>query len=590
MTNFKLIFAVLIGSLFLMASCSNMDELSYESNNVFSLICKKPENWISTRVATELNGSGTFVDSDCIEVFRENGESIILEYKEGKWTPELKGCTINSKLSALYPVLDSSSDKQRKVCINADQTTLENYIKSDILFATTTVKPGDPSTIIYFKHAMHRINIHLEGTIPDDLEIAVHSLLNGEISVMDGAVTVCDADYVWLKPYRIGTQDFSLLILPQDAQPFHVEEGLIRLTTKGKTISYKLDSSIKSFEAGKQTTINLTLKSDGTPVDEFCNKTWWVYGVKAPSFPGRDNIESYSVNVMDFPEGQWFRIAYEELGLPDEIEYLTWNKGCGWYDCNKRYDYVGDGNMCWAATASNLLHWWMNQNKKYIEAYDAEFGPEYPSKLSYARPSADFVPITQEKQDHSEIFNFFKNSFNNQASWASSGVNWFINGNTTNLITSNKKDFEGFFRKVFKPSDIVTTDTRNMSKEVFNSYMKDAFLHNRAIGFVVYDIVGVGTGMHAMTIWGAEFDSDGNVSYIYFCDNNYGEDEPNHASMKRFKVIYDKSSLPGITSLYTYICQPENKDGVIGRKFSLNALMLVDLRQDIWKKKYPNIE
>lgn len=119
MTKFKLIFAVLIGSFFLMASCSNMDELSHESNNIFSLICKKTGNRILTRVVTELNGYGMLIYSDCIAVFRENGESLIIEHEDGKWTPELKGCTTDLKLSAFYPVSDSSSEKHRKICISA---------------------------------------------------------------------------------------------------------------------------------------------------------------------------------------------------------------------------------------------------------------------------------------------------------------------------------------------------------------------------------------------------------------------------------------------------------------------------------------
>lgn len=50
-----------------------------------------------------------------------------------------------------------------------------------------------------------------------------------------------------------------------------------------------------------------------------------------------------------------------------EEEYLTWKEGSGWFDCNKTFNYYGDGNMCWAAAASNLIHWWLAQNQNTLK-------------------------------------------------------------------------------------------------------------------------------------------------------------------------------------------------------------------------------
>ena len=82
-------------------------------------------------------------------------------------------------------------------------------------------------------------------------------------------------------------------------------------------------------------------------------------------------------------------------------------KEYGWYDCNKlnptaRPNGVPDGYMCWAATASNMLQWWIDQNKRYIDMYGDKYtGPDY------TYPSGN-------KQE-SNIFQCFLDAFPNKA-------------------------------------------------------------------------------------------------------------------------------------------------------------------------------
>ncbi len=50
------------------------------------------------------------------------------------------------------------------------------------------------------------------------------------------------------------------------------------------------------------------------------------------------------------------------------IEYVApYKVGNGWYDINKTFDQ--DTFLCFSATASNMLHWWMDQNRGYIDNY-----------------------------------------------------------------------------------------------------------------------------------------------------------------------------------------------------------------------------
>ena len=87
-----------------------------------------------------------------------------------------------------------------------------------------------------------------------------------------------------------------------------------------------------------------------------------------------------------------------------------------------------------------------------------------------------------------------------------------------------------------------------------------------------------------MTIWGAEFDEEGNVSFLYFCDNNLSDNEPNYSAVRRFKVTYSDSTQG------TYLVPLDYNDGTQPTVQTLIcSVTLVDLRQDIWKAKYPNL-
>lgn len=338
------------------------------------------------------------------------------------------------------------------------------------------------------------------------------------------------------------------------------------------------------FLAGRTYTINLKVNDAGTG-DPFASTIHWVYGVNAPVFPGIDKVENvYDRFPRHAPMGEWLRW----LDFGDEKQILTWKEGCGWYDCNKTSDYVDDSKLCWAATASNLLHWWMNHNQKYIEAYDAEFGREYED---YERPLSMFVPMTYENQNHSEIFNFFKRYYADEAGWTASGVNWFINGEPSYPINNTAVGFQGFFKHLFTPKDEIVIGYKGVNRKKFNNLFKDAFQNDKAIGFVTAGFFTFGTGLHAMTIWGAEFDEHGEVAYIYICDNNNADGDPNYAAMQRYKITYRWTSDLGIYGEYVYMQLPENGQGeLVGRSYLIFTIFLTDLKRDKWSEKYPNVE
>ena len=590
-SKFKNYFQLLIfGSLFTVSCTSDKDLLGvYNDELVFD--CAKSLYWVEGRAVINNNGSGNFTEGDCMDMLISSGgeySSLQPEYFEGKWIPSLKRSDYSSDeitLSAVFPKLpDSDGGLVRKVYVPTDQSNNENYTSADILFANTTLDKFDDVATLLFSHAMHRICINLKGNVPSDLQIGVRTRTKGKISLDSGTVEPDGtSSYDWVTPMKLDDETYTVIVLPQDAKDYQDNEGLIKLTSGGKAVVYQLDSRIETFSQGKQTTINLTLKNDGSSeVDtEFSNRACWVYGINAPEYPGRENLPVYTHHILDVPDGIWFRYT----GTNDDKQFLTWKEDCGWFDCNKTYNYVNDGKMCWAAGASNLIHWWLVHNKKYIEAYDKRYGKEYDNIV---RPEK-YSKMTAENQEHSEVFNFFKRSFGNVGSWDTGAVNWFVNGDRS-YIYPNIKGFDGFFRKIFGKGDVVSKEIKNPTKEKFNEWMKDAFRNQKAIGFASHDYAGNRTGLHAMTIWGAEFDEQGNVAYVYFCDNNSADTEPNSAAIKRFKIVYDKSSIPEIGGLLVYLRALDRIDGTIPPKFPISSLTLVDLRRDIWQKNFPEVK
>lgn len=129
-----------------------------------------------------------------------------------------------------------------------------------------------------------------------------------------------------------------------------------------------------------------------------------------------------------------------------------------------------------------------------------------------------------------------------------------------------------------------------MSKENFNEMMKRAFTENKAIGFTAYKFTTEGESLHAMTIWGAEFDEEGYVSHIYYCDNNLVDQDANGAAIIRLGITYDEN--PAIPSMgdVAYTIQLPKPFGGSRRTSLITALVLVDLRQDIWKQAFGDVE
>lgn len=586
---------LLWGAALLMAGCSESDPATEglgaapdgEVEFVFDLS--------AARAAIGEDGSGAFEDGDRIGVYVYGYPTrhFILTLENGAWRPKLKKSDLgDGKISAYYPAReDVRPEENRHIHAVASDQSGEGYAESDMLWAHREIDLSTVSNRIElpFAHGMHRLKIRLtsaDGELPEDLSVEVRNRNEGSFSLFTGTPQDPETDEVWITPHA-GEQagEFTALLFPQKLAPYTSGDGWLRIHAGGKTITYKAPNQIggsKSFEAGKTTTLDLRL-TDGNvepgpepdpglePDEEFRNKKLWIYGIDSPVYDPETVIEVSPGNPIDnYTPNVWVKYVYHwSDGTTTESWKLPWGEGCGWYDVNKTYwkDDAEDGYMCWAGASSNILHWWIDRNKEYVAAYDARYGNE-PEFEKYPRPSTDFSPASK-----SAIFRLFIDTFQNRG--AGEGVSWFITGlnaNTSGIDNPTMLDCPGYFGRVFKKTDVVYTDNRAMSKSRFNQIIKHALKNRQALEFTT-------NGNHAMTIWGAEFDDEGYVDYIYYADNNYGDQDPVGAACIRQKISYRKDAVMNLPD-----------QAYMGSNTRISALGVADLRRDIWRQAFPDVQ
>lgn len=513
-----------------------------------------------TRASISDDGSGYFSEGDRIGLYLDNGSKIQyreLRFVNGDWQPRLKRQDFGSgrlTISAHYPVIEGVSENAEsqyefKIALDQSNTGFES---SDLLVSQASLENGQNRANLYFRHAMHRLRVELTGQT-NEAEVLVRSRIGGIVNLLTGETSLSDEEFQWISPKRITDSCFEAVIYPQEAASFRDGDGsLLKISVQNKDYYFKAPevqtdgSNLETFEAGKQITVKLTLKESAD--SKWANKKVWVYGINPPE----DN-------------------AWKQL-YPDlySTYYLAWNPSYGWYDCNKlnpsaRPEGIPDGMMCWAASGSSMIHWWFDQNKTYIDMYGEKYkGPSY----NYPQP----------KRQESDIFQCFIDAFADEAGYTDAGLNWFIHGE---IPTAPARDYPyndaGYFKDVFPPGVKLGKNIGGLSKERFNSTIKEALTNKKAIALSK----GPVHSSHILTVWGAEFDENGDVSYIYLADNNDRDQfETWGVGCIRNQIIYETYPEGG-----TYTCYTTGFIGSI-KPIVINRLFTLDLGETYWKQYF----
>lgn len=297
-----------------------------------------------------------------------------------------------------------------------------------------------------------------------------------------------------------------------------------------------------SYAADKETAFNVEsvslkdeLSKNGNVVTEYVNdedkqtKTiLWAKGITPPKMGGEDS---------QFKK----QLTYDNKGDVSYIDYIApYAPGNGWYDVNKSKDFVlSDMNLCFAAAASNSLHWWLDQNSDYIDKY-LQMNPNDAQiqKLNYLRSSF-------ENQQKSGIYDIYLRQFANKQDGYYPDIlqDQFINGyypkpnGGTNDSPADRDKLKnngpdkngGFFYKVFDTDRLTDRRYYDNGFDSISKELKELFLN----GDSVLMTFSVGPKSHVVTLWGAEFDQNGTISAVYYSDS---DDEANQGMM-RYRVF-----------------------------------------------------
>ena len=278
---------------------------------------------------------------------------------------------------------------------------------------------------------------------------------------------------------------------------------------------------------------------------------------------------------VEIPAGQAVKTTYEKNGKkittlwtkgikPPKMDEFTEEKhndylivttpyksNKGWYDTNKSESGHNDRVLCSGAVASNMLHWWLEQNKTYIDRYLSS-KPEraiLPGESSPWKNLNTYLSSFKNQSD-SKIFEMFKLYYGHtNGIWADTSVDFFINGYIASLTGAtnspekfNRDNRGGFFNEVFG-TDILTNRFFSGDYNEFSDAIKKELQKGNIIG--LSHRTGSTKSNHIITVWGADFDEKGKIIGIYITDSDdYSEA---NVGMRRFNVN-NKDGRPAITA------------------------------------------
>lgn len=224
------------------------------------------------------------------------------------------------------------------------------------------------------------------------------------------------------------------------------------------------------------------------------------------------------------------------------LGYITpvapYKPGMGWYDANKLFNGAGDDSLCSGATAANMLNWWMDQNADYINRYLDSHG-ENSTCINKEWGTSQNATISNFRKNPDDLFRYITKCFGNQTKKGihpRSTLFWFLNGHDLNYrLPENKIDPRGgFFPDVF--NDFSITDQMGCSYFTDLNYCLLDNLHkNKGIGISYNTPFGAS---HIVSLWGAKFDTNGNLLGVFITDSNDGKTLIDGKSGDTYGMVY----------------------------------------------------
>lgn len=272
----------------------------------------------------------------------------------------------------------------------------------------------------------------------------------------------------------------------------------------------------------------------------------------------------------------------------EDVFHAPYVANQGWYDITKTFNGKDD-LLCGAATAGNMLHWWFDQNKDQIKRYLEEH-PE-KQKINFNGEQMFDVKEAIDTKNHqldSKLFEYFKEKAFPYLSAKHLGVfpdhviDMFINGYRLSLtnhgptpVKEGSKDPRGgIFDAVFTRGDqskLLTSrhDFKEKNLKEISDLIKKELTEGKALGLShTYANVRIN---HVINLWGADFDSNGNLKAIYVTDS----DSNASIGMKKYFVGVNSAGKVAISA-------KEIKEDNIGAQ--VLGLFTLSTGQDSWNQ------
>ena len=234
------------------------------------------------------------------------------------------------------------------------------------------------------------------------------------------------------------------------------------------------------------------------------------------------------------------------------IDYKApFEEGQGYFDVNKAPFGTNkeiDRNLCFAAAASNTLHWYLRENKKEIQDYIKDNGDVIRTVGANTYSLREMLDQNVEQQG-SLIYQYFKEMYGNNETgyYTVPLMDLFLNGYTpkedrkTNI---EDKNLQPDARGGFLYGIIGTKPQTGMQSVSSLKKLGESLQHYLSNNFVVCLSYKTFSYNHVVTLWGAEYDESGLLRAVYVTDSD-DQDETGvetDVAMKRY-VVKGKGNL-----------------------------------------------
>ena len=228
------------------------------------------------------------------------------------------------------------------------------------------------------------------------------------------------------------------------------------------------------------------------------------------------------------------------------IDYKApFEEGRGYFDVNKApfgKNKEVDQNLCFAAAASNTLHWYLQENREVIEKYIEDNGDVKKTVGGTTYSLKEMLNQVVEQQE-SLIYQYFKEIYgtNKTGFYTVPLMDLFLNGYTpkddrrSNIEDKNlQPDGRGGFLHGILGGKLQTglrsvKGVKDMG-ESLQYYLSNGFALCLSYKTFSYN--------HVVTLWGAEYDANGRLCAVYVTDSDDQDETGDEVdvAMKRYRV------------------------------------------------------